>query len=94
MPRGTDQGWPRMTANYQTNHAGGRSGYERFWSPIARVSARDVVGRPPGRAEATIVYYYKNGQVITERTGFGLVEAGGQLKISSSTVLSHSTRRA
>jgi eukaryotic-like serine/threonine-protein kinase len=93
MPRGTDQGWPRMTASYQSNHAGGRRGYERFWAPVDRVSARNVVGLPPGRAQATIVYYYKNGQVITERTGYGLVEQGGQLKISSSTVLSHSTRQ-
>jgi serine/threonine protein kinase len=92
MPAGTDQGWPRMTANYQTNHAGGRSGYERFWAPIGRVSLSGVVGRPPGRAEATITYFYKNGRVDTERTGFGLVEQDGQLKIASSTVISSVSR--
>jgi eukaryotic-like serine/threonine-protein kinase len=92
MPDGTDQGWPRMTANYQRNHAGGRQGYERYWAPIASVSVRNVVGKPPGGAEATIIYTYEGGWVDTERTSFGLVEEGGQLKISSSRVIS-SVRR-
>jgi serine/threonine protein kinase len=30
MPRNTDAAWPRMTASYQTNHAGGRQAYQRF----------------------------------------------------------------
>ncbi|HEV2929652.1 MAG TPA: hypothetical protein VGW74_13235, partial [Propionibacteriaceae bacterium] len=60
--------------------------------PIARVSVSRVIGLPPGRAEATIVYYYKSGRVDTERTGFGLVEQDGQLKISSSTVHSSVSR--
>ena len=58
----------------------------------ARVSVSGVIGLPPGRAEATVIYYYKNGRVDTERTAYGLVEEDGQLKISSSTVLS-SVRR-
>jgi hypothetical protein len=81
-----------MTSNYQRNHALGRSGYDSFWRPIARVSASNVTGRPPGRAEATITYYYRNGRVDTERTGFGLVEQDGQLKISDSTVYSSVSR--
>jgi hypothetical protein len=92
MPTGLDQAWPRMTSNYQSRHAGGRSGYQRFWRQIGRVSASGVTGLPPGRAQATITYYYKNGKVVTERTGYGLVEQDGMLKISSSTVLSSVTR--
>jgi eukaryotic-like serine/threonine-protein kinase len=92
MPTGTDRAWPRMTANYQTNHAGGRQAYERFWDKYRQVSVSRVIGRPPGRAEATIVYFYKNGRVDTERTAYGLVEEDGQLKIASSDVLS-SVRR-
>ena len=92
MPDGTDQAWPRMTASYQTNHAGGRRTYERFWDPIGRVSVSGVTGQPPGRAQATIAYFYKDGRVVTERTGYGLVEEDGQLKINSSTVLSSVTR--
>ena len=92
MPSNRDEAWPRMTASYQRNNARGRSGYERFWRPIARVSASNVTGQPPGRVEATIIYYYRNGRVDTERTGFGLVEQGGQLKINSSTVYSSVSR--
>ena len=88
MPTGTDQAWPRMTASYQTNKAGGRQAYERFWDAIARVSVSGATGLPPGRAQATITYFYKGGRVVTERTAYGLVEEDGQLKINSSTVLS------
>jgi hypothetical protein len=92
MPDGTQQAWPRMTANYRTNHAGGWSGYTSFWRPIESVSVRNVVGRPPGRARATIIYFYRSGRVDTEVTDFGLVEEGGQLKISSSNVISSVSR--
>ncbi len=94
MPAGTDEAWPRMTAWYQTNHAGGRSGYERFWGRISRVTVTDVAGLPPDRAEATLVYYFKSGRVDTERTAYRLVNEGGQLKISRSDVLSSVSRGA
>jgi len=81
-----------MTASYQTNHAGGRRAYERFWDPIGRVSVTGVTGLPPGRAQATISYVYKDGRVVIERTAYGLVEEDGRLKINSSTVLSSVTR--
>ena len=61
-------------------------------SKYSRVSVSGVTGLPPGRAQATITYYYKSGRVDTERTAFGLVEEGGQLKITSSTVLSSVSR--
>jgi serine/threonine protein kinase len=92
MPTGTDQAWPRMTASYQANKARGRQAYQRFWDAIARVSVSGVTGLPPGRAQATITYFYKDGRVVTERTAYGLVEEDGQLKINSSTVLSSVTR--
>jgi hypothetical protein len=94
MPTGTDEAWPRMTSWYQTNHAGGRSGYERFWGAIRRVSVSNVVGQPPNRAEATITYYYKSGRVDTERTAYRMVNDDGQLKISRTTVLSSLSRGA
>ena len=79
-----------MTADYQANHAQGRQAYQRFWDKYSRVSVSGVIGLPPGRAEATITYFYKNGRVDTERTAYGLVEEDGQLKISSSSVISSS----
>jgi eukaryotic-like serine/threonine-protein kinase len=91
MPRNTDAAWPRMTTWYQTNHAGGRQAYQRFWDAIDRVSVADVSGNPPGSARATITYYFKDGRVVRERTAYGLLNSGGRLKISSTTVLSSVT---
>jgi eukaryotic-like serine/threonine-protein kinase len=91
MPRNTNAAWPRMTASYQTNHAGGRQAYQRFWDAIGRISVADVKGMPPDSAQATITYYFKDGRVVRERTGYGLVKDDGRLKINTSTVLSSAT---
>jgi eukaryotic-like serine/threonine-protein kinase len=91
MPRNTDAGWPRMTASYQTNHAGGRQAYQRFWDAVGRISVADVRGLPPNSAQATLTYYFKDGRVVRERTGYGLVNERGRLKINSSTVISSVT---
>ncbi len=92
MPGNLDQAWNWMTADYQQNHAGGRSGYQSFWSQVQRVTASDVTANPPSSVDATIVYYYKNGAVTEERTRFGLVRQQGQWKIASSSVLSSRSR--
>ena len=91
MPRNTDAAWPRMTNWYQTNHAGGRQAYQRFWDAIDRVSVTDVSGIPPSSARATITYYFEDGRVVRERTAYSLVNDGGRLKISRTTVLSSVT---
>jgi hypothetical protein len=91
MPRNTDAAWPRMTASYQTNHAGGRQPYQRFWDAVDRISLADVKGMPPDSAQATLTYYFKDGRVVRERTAYGLVNDGGRLKINSTTVLSSVT---
>jgi serine/threonine protein kinase len=91
MPRNTDAAWPRMTASYQTNHAGGRQAYQRFWDAVDRISVADVTAMPPRSAQATITYDFKDGRVVRERTAYGLVNEQGQLKINSSTVLSSVT---
>jgi eukaryotic-like serine/threonine-protein kinase len=91
MPRNTNAAWPRMTASYQTNHAGGRQAYQRFWDAISKITVADVRGIPPDSAQATLTYYFKDGRVVRERTAYGLVDEGGSLKINSSTVLSRVT---
>jgi serine/threonine protein kinase len=88
MPRNTDAAWPRMTASYQINHAGGRQAYQRFWNAIDKITVADVRGIPPDSAQATLIYYFKDGRVVRERTAYGLVNEGGRLKINSSSVLS------
>ena len=91
MPRNTDAAWPGMTASYQTNHAGGRQAYQRFWDAVSRITVADVGGIPPDSAQATLTYYFNDGRVVRERTAYGLVDEGGRLKINSSTVLSSVT---
>ena len=88
MPEQTDQAWRRLTPSYRRFPAGGRQGFERFWSAVDRVSVRDAVGRPPDEAEATIVYTFTDGRVVTERTAYGLVVDDGVLKINTSRVIS------
>ena len=91
MPRNTDAAWPRMTASYQTNHAGGRQAYQRFWDAISKITVADVKGIPPDSAQATLTYYFNDGRIVQERTAYGLVEEAGRLKINSSTVLNSVT---
>jgi eukaryotic-like serine/threonine-protein kinase len=91
VPRNTDAAWPRMTASYQTTHAGGRQAYQRFWDAISKITVADVTGIPPDSAQATLTYYFNDGRVVRERTAYGMVNEGGRLKINSSTVLSSVT---
>ena len=91
VPRNTAAAWPRMTASYQTNNAGGRQAYERFWDAISKITVADVRGIPPDSAQATLTYYFNDGRVVREQTAYRLVNEGGRLKINSSTVLSSVT---
>ena len=90
LPGDRDGAWPLMTVDYQTRVAGGRASYDRFWSGFSAVTATEVTGSPPGTATALITYTTTAGRVIRERTTFGLVDEGGVVKISSSTVTSRS----
>ena len=89
VPADLGTAWGHMTANYQQNHAGGMTGYRQFWQQIAQVSLTAVTASPPDSVTATITYVYRNGNVVTERTQFGLVSEGGMWKIASSSVLTH-----
>jgi len=89
VPGNLSVAWNHMTADYQQNHAGGMSGYQRFWQPIARVTVTGVKASLPDAVTATVNYYYRSGNVVIESTRFGLVQQGGMWKIASSSVLSH-----
>ena len=92
VPGHLDQAWTWMTPDYQTNHAGGRNGYESFWSQIQRVTVSNVTANPPSSVDATIDYYYKNGTVTEERTRFDMVRQQGRWLIAGSSVLSSQSR--
>jgi hypothetical protein len=88
LPEDLDGAWPTMTADYQENHAGGRGGYQAFWSAIADVTVADVQATAPDRGQATLTYYYRDGRVVQEVTAYRLVDEGGALKIAETEVLS------
>lgn len=88
MPDNTDEGWGLMTADYQTNHAGGFSSYDGFWDDVADVVVSDVQTTPPEGVVATLTYSFVDGSVAVERTAYRMVDEGGQLKIAASEVLS------
>jgi serine/threonine protein kinase len=87
LPRNTEAAWPGMTDSYQRNHAGGRQAYQRFWDAISTITVTKVKGSPPGSAQATITYHFKDGRVIRERTAYGLINDNESLKITKSIVL-------
>ena len=92
MPENTAEGWPLMTAYYKANTARSRQSYERFWSDFERVTVQGLSATSPDRARATIIYYYKDGRVMTELTSIRLAEEDGIFKLDDHTVLSSSTR--
>lgn len=90
LPGDLDSAWPLMTADYQINHAGGRDGYEAFWSNVAALEIADVTASAADRAQATLTYHFRDGRVVQEVTSFRLVDEGGSLKIAATDVLSSS----
>jgi serine/threonine protein kinase len=93
MPGDLPEGWKRLTANYQQNHAGGFTGYQNFWNAMQRVTVFDVSAKNGGAVDATIDYFFKDGRVLEERTSYGLVAEDGLWKIDSSTVQSSQTKQ-
>jgi hypothetical protein len=88
MPGDLDTAWPRMTADYQVNHVGGRDAYDVFWSQVADVAVADVTATAPDGAQATLTYTFTDGRVVQEVTAYRLVDEGGVLKIAETAVLS------
>ncbi|WP_163617391.1 serine/threonine-protein kinase [Microbacterium sp. B35-30] len=88
MPENRDSAWPLMTADYQENHAGGRGGYEAFWSGISDISIADVRATGPDSGQATLTYYFRDGRVAEEVTAYRFADEGGVLKIAATEVLS------
>ncbi|MGT2427128.1 serine/threonine-protein kinase [Amnibacterium kyonggiense] len=85
VPGDTDAAWPLMTADYQTNHAGGRAAYDAFWAQVRSVRATDVRQIGTDEVEATLTYTRSSGVEVDDTT-FRLVDEGGVLKIAESSV--------
>ncbi|WP_109210653.1 MULTISPECIES: serine/threonine-protein kinase [Microbacterium] len=88
LPGDRDAAWPLMTADYQVNHAGGRGGYEAFWSQVSEVSVSEVSASSPEQGQATVTYRFQDGRVVEEVTAYRFIDEGGVLKIAATEVLS------
>jgi len=94
MPDDLQEGWSRLTADYQRSPAGGFDGYQAFWSQMRSVRTSDVTTRQDGVVDATVEYTFDDGRVVEERHGYWLVEQGGEWLIDRSTVISSVTKRS
>ena len=92
LPGDTDEGWNRLTRQFQTGTARNRQYYQHFWDGIQRVTATDAHSAGLDTVEARITYLFTDGRTAVELTRYTLVQEGGILKIDSSTVLSSTTQ--
>jgi serine/threonine protein kinase len=83
VPGNLDAGWVRLTSHFQRTRAQGRQSYEDYWNSVAWVDVRAARGDPPHTATATLVYHYKDGEVVTQQTQFRFVRQDGLLKIGA-----------
>jgi eukaryotic-like serine/threonine-protein kinase len=90
MPGNRDQAWNRLTPKFQNSPAGGKSGYDRFWSKISSISATDIAQTGENVVEVTLLYTYNDGSRIRERHRYVLVNQNGTWLIDTVRVLSTS----
>ncbi|HEY7719020.1 MAG TPA: serine/threonine-protein kinase [Pedococcus sp.] len=70
-----DKTWEQLTPRMQ-DAAGGRDGYESFWSGIESVDVRNLKGDGEGlSATVTLVYQKQGGDKSTERKEYSFVQA-------------------
>ena len=76
VTRDRDTTWKQLTPKEQAA-AGGRSGYEKFWSGISSVSVDELAADAKhGRADATLTYTRTDGTTSTERHRLDVVRQG------------------
>lgn len=86
LPGNTDQGWNRLTKNYQHTTAKNRKSYDDFWASVDSVSVSNVTGSAPSSASALVTLKFSDGHTEIDQTDFKLVADGGTLKIDASQV--------
>jgi hypothetical protein len=70
-----DKTWEQLSPRMQDD-AGGRDGYEEFWSGIESVDVRNLQGDGEGlSATVTLVYQKQGGDRSTERKEYSFVQA-------------------
>jgi hypothetical protein len=88
MPGNLDQAWTRLTPKFQAHPAGGRSGYEEWWSTVSTVACTQVTLTGSNTVEATILYTFTSGERRRELHRYTLVNQNGVWLIDAVTVVS------
>jgi serine/threonine protein kinase len=83
VPGDLNTGWTLLTNHFQVTRAQDWQTYRDYWDTVDHVDVTSVQGFPPHAATADLVYYYKNGQVVRQRTTFEFLRQGGVLKINA-----------
>lgn len=83
MPGNREEAWNRLTPKFQTSPAGGKAGYDRFWSNISSVTASDAVAVGENKVQVTLLYVENNGTRSRERHEYTLVNQNGTWLIDS-----------
>jgi serine/threonine protein kinase len=83
VPDRLSTGWKLLTPHFQHARAKNWDVYRSFWNTVDHVDVSSVQGRPPHNATASLVYHYKNGEVVSQTTTFMLVRQNGVLKINA-----------
>lgn len=78
-----DQTWAELTPAMQAK-AGGRAGYEAFWSTISKVDVHQVTADPAtGAVTAQLTFHLVSGGTSDETHRLGLVSGGQPYLINS-----------
>lgn len=83
VPGDLNTGWNLLTAHFQQTRARNWATYQDFWNTVDHVDVTSVRGQPPHSATASLVYYYKDGEVVSQTTTFKLLRQDGALKIDA-----------
>jgi hypothetical protein len=83
VPGDLTTGWSLLTRHFQQTRAQGWASYRDYWNGVHRVDVTSVSGQPPHTVTASLVYHYKNGQVVEQTTTFTMQRQGGVLKIAA-----------
>ncbi|MCT2581640.1 serine/threonine-protein kinase [Actinophytocola gossypii] len=87
MPGNPEEGWTRLTPNFQQNQALGYANYVDYWSGIDAAPASQISAQG-STVEVTIDYDFSDGRQVRERHRYQLVNQNGRWLFDSVAVLS------
>ena len=83
LPGDTDAAWAKLGTEYQST-AGGRAGYDSFWSSVASVEVGSVGQRDSSSVTVALTYSFPNGSTSSETRWIQVGVDDGTLYIDNS----------